>query len=280
MAESGNTLLHVDEHSDMSLPRLHRSIRRIGNAVEFTYSQLDIGNFIWPAVYQGIFNRVLWLKRRHRNGSGWQRMLVCAKNAEATEFITGSSLAGTPYADAADARPMEFSRVTTADTLRTDQPVVLDIDLDYFRSNEFPDFCGKRVEITRAAYEEFAGDPYHFLRISPGSDVRAINPNSRADGALDADGDGSSNAREFRAGTNPRDPSSVLKLTRFENNGTDVRLFVSSGGLGTCAVETSTNVLGPWVLVQSFGAGTRLTQAVVDQGGWGGEKRFYRLRSY
>lgn len=107
-----------------------------------------------------------------------------------------------------------------------------------------------------------------------------LNPNSRADGALDADGDGSSNAREFRAGTNPRDPSSVLKLTRFENNGTDVRLFVSSGGLGTCAVETSTNVLGPWVLVQSFGAGTRLTQAVVDQGGWGGEKRFYRLRSY
>jgi len=173
---AGNTLLHVDEHSDLSLPRLRRPIHSIGDDADlarFTYDELDIGNFIWPAVYQGIFNRVLWLRHKHRSSESWKRMALCAKNEERTEFITGSSLAGTKHADAADMRWMEYSPITTESTLRTDQPVVLDIDLDYFCSNQHPDYSGQEVEITRAAFEQFENDRYHFLRVAPGSDVRA-----------------------------------------------------------------------------------------------------------
>lgn len=172
----GNTLLHVDEHSDLSLPRLRRALASIGDDADlarFTYDELDIGNFIWPAIYQGIFNRVVWLRQKHKSSESWKRMGLCAKNTEQTEFITGSTLAGTKYENAADLRWMEYSPVTTDSSLRTDQPVVLDIDLDYFCSNQHPDYGGQEIEITRAAFERFENDRYHFLRIAPGSDVRA-----------------------------------------------------------------------------------------------------------
>lgn len=176
IAPEGNTLLHVDEHSDMSLPRLGRPLKSIAgpdDLVRFTYGELDIGNFIWPSIYLGTFNRVCWMRLRHKGGSPWQRMTVCGRNADATEFITGGSLAGTPYENAPDARSMEFSQITTADTLRTDQPVVLDIDLDYLYCNDYPDYSGREIEISPEAYRLFHADRYHFLRITPGSDVSA-----------------------------------------------------------------------------------------------------------
>ena len=178
-----NTLLHVDEHSDMSLPHLRRTLDSIhddASAAEFTCNELDIGNFIWPAVYQGIFNRVLWLRHQHARGAGgWRQMSICARCKPATRFVTGSSLGGTPYAAATDIRTMEYAPIGLDDTVRTDQPVVLDIDLDYFCWNEYPDYGDRRVEITRAAYEDFVNDRYHFLRIAPGSKVSAAEREGR-----------------------------------------------------------------------------------------------------
>jgi hypothetical protein len=182
MAPTGNTLLHVDEHSDMSVPRLRRPLGSIGgleDLARFTYDELDIGNFIWPAVYQGLFNRVLWMRHEHRNAGGWRPMQICAKNEAATEFVTGSKLAGTPWEHATDRRPMEFVPVTTADEIRIDQPIVLDVDLDYFCSNEYPDYRGRRLEVTAAAYDDFLSNPYHFLRLAPGSKVTAAREESR-----------------------------------------------------------------------------------------------------
>lgn len=178
----GNTLLHVDEHSDMTLPRLRRPLSSISGSedlVRFTYDELDIGNFIWPAVYLGTFSRVCWMRLRHKPGASWQNMKICGKNRAATEFITGSSLAGTPYENAPDIVPMEFSQITTADSLRTDQPVVLDIDLDYFYCNDFPDYRDQEIEIAAEAYRAFVSDRYHFLRIAPGSDVSAEDRGGR-----------------------------------------------------------------------------------------------------
>lgn len=178
------TLLHVDEHSDMSLPRLGRPLASIGDErdlLAFTYEELDIGNFIWPAVYQGLFNRVLWLRHRHQGAGGWREMVICGKNAGPTQFVTGApaKLEATRWGAAPDRRRMEFAPIEPGDDVQTDQTVVLDVDLDYFCSNEYPDLRGRRLEVTRAAFEEFRRDPYHFLRIAPGSKVSAAEEGGR-----------------------------------------------------------------------------------------------------
>jgi UPF0489 domain len=172
LSASGNTLLHADSHSDMSLPRLRRPLDSIGDMSDlaaFTYEELNIGNFIWPAVYQDLYNRVLWVRYRHKlNAGGWRSISIGAKNRSRTEFFSVSSLASTPYADSVDVRTIEFAPVTTQECVNTDQPVVIDIDLDYFCCNEHPQLPVLEVETTRDEYEKFVHDPYHFLRIAGG----------------------------------------------------------------------------------------------------------------
>ena len=93
---------------------------------------------------------------------------IGAKNRSRTEFFTASSLAATPYADSTDARSVEYAPVTTQECVKTDQPVVIDIDLDYFCCNEHPRLPVLEVKTTKAEYEKFLHDPYHFLRIAGG----------------------------------------------------------------------------------------------------------------
>lgn len=172
LSPEGNTLLHVDEHSDMSIPRLRRPVNSINgecDLAEFTYGEIDIGNFIWPAVYQGIFNRILWLRRVHREVGLSRRMSICTVNPARTEFITGSGPAFSRWASAPDKRDAEFFTIKLSDAVKTDQPIVLDIDLDYFSCNKSPDYVDNEIEITQAAYEQFLTNRYHFLRIAPGS---------------------------------------------------------------------------------------------------------------
>jgi len=169
---SGNTLLHADSHADLSLPRLRRPLESIGDLAdlaEFTYQELNIGNFIWPTVYQGLFSRILWVRYRHKLAEGgWRSVLIGAKNHHKTEFFTASSLASTPYEAVTDVRSIEYAPVTTQECLKTDQPVVIDVDLDYFCCNEHPRLPVLEVETTKAEYDKFTHDPYHFLRIAGG----------------------------------------------------------------------------------------------------------------
>lgn len=177
LGRNGNTLLHVDEHADMFIPRLRRpitSISSLADLADFTYNELNISNFIWPAVYLGFFSRVLWLRNKHEiSAGGWRTIYICCKERGKREFIAASSLASTPYADAEDIRSVEYAPVTTGEFLSTELPVVLDIDLDYFCSNERP-IVRRELEITANAFEEFQRNPYHFLRISPGVKTTAM----------------------------------------------------------------------------------------------------------
>jgi hypothetical protein len=172
MAAEGNTLLHFDAHSDMALPRLRRPLESIGDLAdlaEFTYAELNIGDFIWPAAYQGLFNRLLWVRYRQRlSEGGWRTILVGPKNRQRTEFFTVSSLASTPYANAESVRSVDYAPMSTEESLKTDQPIVLDIDLDYFCCNEYPRLPVQELETTRTVYEEFHGNPYHFLHFAMG----------------------------------------------------------------------------------------------------------------
>src|ERR1041385_2037682 len=183
LGDSGHVLLHVDAHADSMLPRLRRplhSITDLASCADFVYHELDISTFIWPAVYQGLFCRILWLKHNHRRSSGgWQAITVYSKNSSKTEFgITGASLSKTACRDR-DAVTIEYSPITTHDVISTEYPIVLDIDLDYFCSNDYPDLEEREIEITQEAFDHFHANPYHFLRISPLDKISAVCRNNR-----------------------------------------------------------------------------------------------------
>jgi hypothetical protein len=183
LGDSGHVLLHVDAHADSMLPRLRRplhSITDLASCADFVYHELDISTFIWPAVYQGLFCRILWLKHNHRRSSGgWQAITVYSKNSSKTEFgITGASLSETACRDR-DAVTIEYSPITTHDVISTEYPIVLDIDLDYFCSNDYPDLEEREIEITQEAFDHFHANPYHFLRISPLDKISAVCRNNR-----------------------------------------------------------------------------------------------------
>ena len=66
MKPAGNTLLHLDEHHDLSVPVLRtplRALRTPEEVARFTYGELGIGSFIWPAVYTGVFEQFFWMRR-------------------------------------------------------------------------------------------------------------------------------------------------------------------------------------------------------------------------
>ena len=182
-APSGNTLLHVDSHADMSSPRLRRSLNSLvdlSDFYEFTYRELDIGNFILPAVYQGLFDRILWLKYQHSaSASGSRQLAICARNQQGTEFLTAKSSELPDEMAPADLRRFEYSYVTARQEPHPAEHLVLDIDMDYFCCNDFPILTNRQVEITAASYEEFHRNRYHFLRISPGAKVSAVEREGR-----------------------------------------------------------------------------------------------------
>ena len=61
------------------------------------------------------------------------------------------------------------------------------------------------VQIDRPVFEKFYG----------------LNPNNPSDANLDSDGDGLTNLQEFKAGTNPLDANSALRITAVAKNGND-----------------------------------------------------------
>lgn len=166
----GSTLLHVDEHSDSALPELTRSISSIGDLgdlKEFTYSQLNVANFIAPAIYLQWLTRVLWLKQRHAGGTNWSMLTLRAKDdsqrAFAGRFTSDFNIPSGP-----DLRHCEFSCIDLNTDVRSDRPIVLDIDLDYFSSNLLPDLTDWSIEVTESAYSRYLNDPYDIPRLIPG----------------------------------------------------------------------------------------------------------------
>lgn len=103
------------------------------------------------------------------------------------------------------------------------------------------------------------------------------NIESAADEA-DPDGDGWTNAREYIAGTNPNDPSSVLKVTKIQINGNDIQLNFPTVSGKTYRLERSDTLSeGSWTTVAENIAGTGAEIQVTDTGGATHSSRFYRI---
>ena len=101
---------------------------------------------------------------------------------------------------------------------------------------------------------------------------------STTTGASDSDGDGMTNAQEFRAGTNPRDPLSVLRLSPPATVGADKTLSLSNFAGRTYRIDYA-DLLGsptPWRILaeQIPGSGSNIT--IADPGAASLPQRYYR----
>jgi len=97
--------------------------------------------------------------------------------------------------------------------------------------------------------------------------------------AGDTDGDGSSDLDELRAGTNGRDPLSVLKIDALTRSGNDVQIVFSSVAGRVYTVEYSdTLAAGSWKVLVGDLLGTGESLTVFDRGAAKLERRFYRIR--
>jgi hypothetical protein len=168
---SKNTLLHVDEHADMGAPRLTRRLDSIAGDLhrvwDFTYHEISIYEFIVTAVYQGLFDRVTWLKpgvllRQRQNVS------VCSylNNGKVLRLNPGLATPGT------DGRSAVYEVQTLRDSFSPATSLVLDIDLDYFSCDQAENQT-ERLEVSEAEYHSFLENRYHFLRINQGNRVQA-----------------------------------------------------------------------------------------------------------
>jgi fibronectin type 3 domain-containing protein len=103
------------------------------------------------------------------------------------------------------------------------------------------------------------------------------NSGDAADTA-DPDGDGSANAQEFAAGTDPNDRASVLKVSQMQASGNDMVVSFPTVVEKTYRVERSDTLqVGSWAVVLDNIAGTGGVIQVTDAGGAALPRRFYRI---
>lgn len=168
---TGNTLFHVDEHSDMGTPRFNHSINNLNGNIEdikeFTYKELGIASFIMPAAYKEIFSEVFWIRQKHRDLKGREeRMYIRSYNEEGKRLVSGK------IKDLKDPKPhkdrKEFDYfLKTIEQLPDNREVVLDIDLDYFSCSGNPNELEEiYLEITKEEYDSFISNKYHRLNYS------------------------------------------------------------------------------------------------------------------
>jgi hypothetical protein len=174
-----NTLLHVDEHSDMAVPHFNYSINLLNDNLQdiynFTYNELTIENFIVSAIYQGMYSQIYWLYQSNNERKGAKKqILVYSHNGEGKVLrIDANCDVGALAFFNPDLKNVLFKSLKTHDEFSESKSVVLDIDLDYFSCNpKGYDFKGK-LEVTKEQYDAFYTDKHHFLRLCLGSGIKS-----------------------------------------------------------------------------------------------------------
>lgn len=185
MAPADNLLLHVDQHADIGTPRLNQGLAAtppLEGLLEFCYDELSCFEFIIPALHQGLFRELVWLQESPGRPSD-QLVVVRSPDGTGRSFdITGYDvLRGDPVLPAtvtAGGRVVRYRHQSIREVPPPLSQVVLDIDLDYFSCEDAVNLSQK-LEVTRAAYEAFHNDRYHFLRISQGSRIKMQEEDGR-----------------------------------------------------------------------------------------------------
>jgi uncharacterized repeat protein (TIGR01451 family) len=105
-----------------------------------------------------------------------------------------------------------------------------------------------------------------------------FNPADRTDALQDADGDGHTNLQEYLAGTDPRDPHSVLRIETFQISSNVCRIrFTSVLGKLYRVERTSEFAAQNWLAVSSNIVGTGTMLEVLDTVTSANSKQWYRV---
>ena len=105
-----------------------------------------------------------------------------------------------------------------------------------------------------------------------------LNPNSNQDASLDSDGDGSTNLAEYKAGTDPLDAASVLRLLPLVKSANGVQLRFETAAEKTYGVEFTTNFV-TWAFLPNAAniAGDKTVVQINDSEATNSPARFYRV---
>ncbi|MDF0555978.1 UPF0489 family protein [Kamptonema sp. UHCC 0994] len=175
-----NTLLHVDEHSDMVFPLLNTSLKSVNHNLkqlhDLTYSELSIASFIYPAIYQGMFSGVYWLRQQHDKSSRVQKKMQIYSHQGKGKRLMLKSKADFNELFNPDYKSFTMTYMTVQDSLssqevqKSNKSVILDIDIDYF-SCDNASGAYFEVEITQDAYDDYVNNFYNKIRLSLGGNT-------------------------------------------------------------------------------------------------------------
>ena len=172
--DQNNMLLHIDSHDDMGACRYRLQIPHPGTDLQhiehFTYTELNIDNFIVPAFYTGIFSYSVWVKPlkispeenkpmyvRSFKGNG-KRMFIGHKD------VLDGRLADSPQIVLDDIKYFTYHTKAAID-IPENCTCLIDIDLDYFSCILDPKSVEiLLIEITKEEYNRFHTTRYNRLR--------------------------------------------------------------------------------------------------------------------
>jgi len=107
--------------------------------------------------------------------------------------------------------------------------------------------------------------------------ANGLDQNNANDASVDYDGDGLTNLEEYIAGTNPKNEARSLGITDTAFVGADIGVsFNSVVGKNYRLERNDVSPAGPWITVSDV-MGTGTTVQILDAGGAGQMKRFYRV---
>ena len=112
--------------------------------------------------------------------------------------------------------------------------------------------------------------------------AHGFNPFDPADAALDADNDSRTNLEEYLAGTDPRSPASVLRITALAREVSGARVFWTTAGSHHYLLEAASDLVpgmfAPASPLLSVPPGAPATTNFLEVGGAAWPERFYRVR--
>ncbi|MTI81346.1 MAG: hypothetical protein FH758_10780 [Firmicutes bacterium] len=173
----GNTLLHVDSHADMESGWLNSSIDELADDLKeiytYVYQEFGIASFIIPAIYRGIVNNYTFLSRYDDYSDNKKNKYVASYKSEGKLLKTGevNNLLRLQLQSAKNQwgkyQFYSYQEIGLGSKFTASQPLILDIDLDYFSCDNALTSVEKKIEITEAAYCDFINNKYHPFRIMP-----------------------------------------------------------------------------------------------------------------
>lgn len=170
------TLIHVDAHADMDLPVSCRAIEAAktpADLIRLAYSELDIQTFIAAAVWRGACTRVIWIRPWPGSSAEGQTWLWEDQGGNGHLCMGRQPPPGSGHRSFA----YRWTSLEHPLPLAPDQPVVLDIDLDFFAGGQRP--TAGQIELSREEYDRIRTTPRHFLRCHFGGRLRTMECQGR-----------------------------------------------------------------------------------------------------